>query len=54
MAITIGIRKFVCLDKYPGTNYDLVKEAGVEIIHIDKEKIERWAKKLVSKNETNE
>ena len=54
MAITIGIRKFVCLDKYPGTDYDLIKEAGVEIVHLDKEKIEEWAKKLVSKHETNE
>ena len=54
MAITIGIRKFVCLDKYPGTDYDLIKEAGVEIVHIDKGKIEKWAEKLVSKHETNE
>ena len=54
MAITIGIRKFVCLDKYPGTDYDLIKEAGVEFIHLDKEKIEKRAEKLVSKHETNE
>ena len=54
MAITIGIKQFVCLDKYPGTDYDLIKEAGVEIIHIDKGKIEKWAEKLVSKNKKNE
>ena len=29
MAITIGIRKFVCLDEYPGTDYDLIKEFRV-------------------------
>ena len=46
MAITIGIRKFVCLDEYPGTDYDLIKEAGVEIDILDKTKIEKWAAKL--------
>ena len=54
MAITIGIKKFVCLDTYPETDYDLLNEAGVEVVHLDKEKIEKWAKKLVSKYETNE
>ena len=28
MAITIGIKKFVCLDEYPETNYELIKEKG--------------------------
>ena len=53
MAITIGIKKFVCLDKYPETDYDLLEEAGVEIIHLDKNKIVKWAKELVSKYETS-
>ena len=35
MAITVGIRKFVCLDEYPETDYDLIKEAGVEIEILD-------------------
>ena len=47
MAITIGIRKFVCLDSYPETDFDLLKEAGVEVIQLDKAKISRWAKKLL-------
>jgi len=51
MAITIGIKKFVCLDKYPETDYDLLDEAGVEIVHLEKSKIEKWAKELVSKYE---
>ena len=51
MAITIGIRKFVCLDEYPGTDYDLIKEAGVEIDILDKAKIDKWAAKLITKNE---
>lgn len=46
MAITIGIRKFVCLDTYPETDFDLLREAGVELVQLDKAKISRWAKKL--------
>ena len=54
MAITIGIRKFVCLDAYPETDYDLLKEAGVEVISLDKNKIAKWAKELVAKYENSE
>ena len=50
MAITIGIRKFVCLDSYPETDFGLLEEAGVEVVHLDKEKIKSWAKKLIDKN----
>jgi dCMP deaminase len=50
MAITIGIKKFVCLDTYPETDYELLKEAGVEVVHLDKEKVSSWAKKLIDKN----
>jgi dCMP deaminase len=51
MAITIGIKKFVCLDNYPETDYDLLEEAGVEIVHLEKSKIGKWAKELVGKYE---
>jgi len=47
MAITIGIKKVYSLDSYPETDYDLLKEAGVEVIQLDKTKIQRWANKLV-------
>ena len=50
MAITIGIKKFVCLDQYPETDYELIQEAGVRIEILDKKKIENWAKKLATKN----
>ena len=53
MAITIGIKKFVCLDTYPETDYDLLKEAGVEMISLDKNKIVKWAKDLVGKYENS-
>ena len=48
MAITIGIRKFVCLDSYPETDFELLKEAGVEVVQLDKSRIAKWAKELVS------
>jgi dCMP deaminase len=49
MAITIGIKKFICLDSYPETDFDLLKQAGVEVVHLDKNKISKWAQELVNK-----
>ena len=46
MAITIGIRKFVCLDDYPEADFGLLRDAGVELIRMDKQKMARWTKKL--------
>ncbi len=53
MAITIGIKKFVCLDSYPETDFELLKEAGVEVVQLDKSRITKWAKALVSKYENS-
>ena len=53
MAITIGIKKFVCLDSYPETDFDLIEEAKVEVIQLDKKNIAKWAKKLLSKYENS-
>ena len=47
MAITIGIKKIFCLDSYPETDFDLLKEAGVEVINLEKKKIRYWAKALI-------
>ncbi len=47
MAITIGIKKFFCLDSYPETDYGLLKEAGVEVVQLDRSKIQHWANELV-------
>lgn len=47
LAITVGIRKFVCLDSYPEADFDLLREAEVEILHMDKAKISYWTKKLL-------
>ncbi|RNJ75446.1 MAG: deoxycytidylate deaminase [Nitrosopumilus sp. D6] len=49
MAVTIGIKKFICLDSYPETNQDLIDEAGVKIVRLEKGKIARWAENLASK-----
>ena len=51
MAITLGIKKFVCLDEYPETDYDLIKEAGVEIEILNKDKIDKWASKMIEPKE---
>ena len=48
MAITIGIKRIVCLDTYPETDYDLLKEANVEIQILDKDEIQKWAKSIVN------
>ena len=48
MAITIGIKKIVCLDTYPETDYGLLEEAGINVNILEKPKIEYWAKKLIS------
>ena len=50
MAITIGIKRIVCLDTYPETDYDLLKEADVEIQILDKDEIQKWAKSIVNGN----
>jgi len=47
MAITIGVKRIVCLDTYPETDYELLKEAGIEIQILDKDRIQKWAKSLM-------
>ena len=49
MAITIGIRRFVCLEEYPETDNSLLKDAGVHVDKIDSAKISHWAKMLFDK-----
>ena len=48
MAITVGIKKFVCLDSYSETDFDLLRQAGVTVVQIEKSRIERWAQELVN------
>ncbi len=46
MAITIGIKRIICLDKYPETDYNLLNQAGVKIEQLEKNKIQYWSKSL--------
>lgn len=46
MAITIGIRRFVCLDDYSESNLNLTKDASIAIHKMDRNTIIRWVKEL--------
>jgi len=48
MAITIGIKKIVCLNTYPETDFELIKESDISIEMLDKNKIQYWAKSLLN------
>ena len=47
------LRNLSALIEYPETNYDLIKEAGVEIEILDKNKIESWAKMILDQKMTD-
>ncbi len=53
MAITIGVKRIVCLGSYPETDYELLKEAGIEVEVLDKKRINRWIKVLLEEPATN-
>jgi dCMP deaminase len=53
MAITIGIKRIVCLGSYPETDYNLLKEAGLEVAIMDKKRIEYWIKVLLENPKVN-
>ena len=42
MAITIGIKRFVCINDYPGNAQDLVESAGIEVVYMDPQRVTRW------------
>ena len=48
MEITIGIKKIICLDTYPETDFDLFKESGISTEMLDKNRIQYWAKSLLN------
>lgn len=47
MAITIGIKKIICLNTYPETDNNLMNDAGITVQLLDKKKIQYWAKILI-------
>lgn len=52
MAITISIKKIICLDSYPEADLDLLKSAGIEIKLLDKNQIQKWAKTIITNSES--
>ena len=48
MAITIGIRRFVCLEDYTESASQLTREAGVTIQRIGRGRIDKWARQIIS------
>ena len=48
MAITIGIKRIFCLDRYPETADGLLEEAGVDVTIMDRTKIQKWAGRLLA------
>ena len=42
MAITIGVRRFVCVTKYPENAQGLVDSANVDVVMMDPKRISRW------------
>jgi len=48
MAITFGIKKIVCLNTYPETDFELIKESDISIEMLDKNIIQYWAKSLLN------
>jgi dCMP deaminase len=53
MAITVGIKKIVCLGSYPETDYELLKGDGLEVVVLDKTRINHWIKVLLEEPNAN-
>ncbi|KAF6242446.1 deoxycytidylate deaminase [Nitrosopumilus sp. b1] len=50
MAITVGIRRFVCYDTSK-INYEILEQTRVEVTKLDKQKIQYWVKELMREYE---
>lgn len=55
MAITKGIKRIVCLDSYPGTEtiFQLLHDEGIEVVILDKNRIDHWIQVLLEKTTSN-
>jgi dCMP deaminase len=53
MAITVGIKRIVCLGSYPETDYQLLKDANVDVVILDNNRINYWIKVLLEEPKTN-
>ena len=48
MAITIGIRRFVCLEDYPESAAELTKQAHVTVLKMDRARLGKWIRLLAT------
>ncbi len=51
MAITVGIKRFVCINSYPESVDELLTAANVQVTKMDQNKIAKWAKILLDQYE---
>ncbi len=51
MAVTIGIRRFVCLGSYAEHDMGLLDRAGVEMLVMDRGRLSRWMGKMLTPGE---
>ena len=42
LAITIGVKRFVCISEYPEKSQYLVDSAGIEVVRMDAGRVNRW------------
>lgn len=46
MAVTVGIRRFVCTSTYPEDTQDLVDMAGVQVVMMDPGRLQYWIREM--------
>lgn len=46
LALTIGVRRFVCLGEYPESAHNMISEAGAKLEVMDGAAVARWAARI--------
>lgn len=49
MAITVGIRRFVCILEYSEDTQDLVEMAGVQVVRMDPRRLQGWVRAMAER-----
>ena len=49
MAVTIGVKRIVCLEEYAESDMGLVAGSGVSIVRLDKSRVSYWANRLAAR-----
>ncbi len=50
MAVTIGIKRIVCLNSYSETDYKFLQDAGIEVVLLEKERMKYWMRILLDED----